>query len=440
MHPLPPGQPRALHALVLDGQYCHALAAVRSLGRRGSMVTVAAHKARAQGFASRYCTHRLSSPSPVSEPAAYTDWLMETLRRGRYDATLCFEEATADILSLNRERVQALTGCPMPPREVFLAASRKDRVTRFARQLGLPTPLTHELAQMGDAVQLVTKLRFPVIVKGVHSSGSQQVELVREPSQFVPAIERLAALRRDPSLPLPIVQEYIEGQGYGLTALVRRGEPVAVFMHRRLGEHDVAHGVKLAHGATGAMSVHEPELLESGLALLQALCWDGVAMVEFKRSTRDGKFYLVEVNPRFVGSLELAIAAGIDLPWLYLQLAAGRPVAGPNRYRVGLRYRWLLSKNVADVFENPLGSLLGAFSVLWPGTRCDISFGDPRPHWSQLRNAGWFVREYLRARGGRTQPLGLPAHLTGTAMAGDSASVGPVAEDSAAHCLLSVRR
>jgi len=437
MEPTTPAPARTLHALVLDGQYCHALAAVRSMGRRGTIVTVASHKARAQGFSSRHCITRLLAPSPVAEPTAYADWLLETLRRGRFDATLCFEEATADILSQNRERVQALTGCPMPPREVFLAASRKDRVTRFARQLGVPTPLTHEMARLEDASRLAATLRFPVIVKGVHSSGSQQVELVREASQFVATVERLAALRRDPSLPLPIVQECIEGQGYGLTALVRRGEPVAVFMHRRLGEHDVAHGVKLAHGATGAMSVHEPELLASGLSILQALCWDGVAMVEFKRSVRDGKFYLIEVNPRFVGSLELAIAAGIDLPWLYLQLAAGRPIVGPNRYRVGLRYRWLISKNVADVFENPLGYALGALSLLRPGTKCDLSWRDPRPHWSQLRNAAWFVREYLRARGSRTRPESVQTQAAPAAMPATPSPSLAVSGESAARDLLS---
>ena len=405
---LPPSPPPSLRVLVLDAQYCHALAAVRSLGRSGAVVTVASHKARAMGFASRYATARFQCPSPNVERQAYTEWLLDTLRRHRFDATLAFEEATADILSQNREAVQRLTGCPMPAREVFLAASRKDRIARLANQLGVPVPTTHELERVEDAAALAGQIPFPVIVKGVHSSGSQQVELVRDPARLVETVERVAALRRDPSMPLPIVQQYVEGSGYGLTALVRRGQPVAVFMHRRLGEHDVAQGVRFAHGATGAESVDEPELRSSGAAILQALCWDGIAMVEFKRSRRDGRFYLIEVNPRFVGSLELAIAAGVDLPWLFAQMAAGRPIIGPNRYRVGLRYRWLLSKNVAVVFENPVGYALGALSALLPGTRTDLSWRDPRPHWSQIRNAAWWVRDYLGARhrghGGARQP------------------------------------
>jgi predicted ATP-grasp superfamily ATP-dependent carboligase len=385
-----------LRVLVLDAQYCHALAAVRSLGRSGAIVTAASHKERAMGFASRYVATRLVCPSPVLERVSYTTWLLEMLRRGRYDATLCFEEATADILSEHRSAVQKLTGCPMPAREIFLAASRKDRIARLANQIGVPVPRTHELEQVADAEALAAQLEFPVIVKGVHSSGSQQVELVRDPARLVATVERLAALRQNPAMPLPIVQEYIDGHGYGMTALVRRGQTVTVFMHRRLGEHDVSQGVGLAHGATGAQSVDEPELRAAGNAILEALCWDGIAMVEFKRRRSDGRFFLIELNPRFVGSLELAIAAGVDLPWLYAQMAARRPVVGPNRYRVGLRYRWLLSKNVAFVFENPLGFALGVLSVLLPGTRTDLSLRDPRPHWTQIRNAAWWIREYVR--------------------------------------------
>ena len=190
-----------MRVLVLDGQYCHALAAVRSLGARGAEVTVAAHQPRAQGFASRWCGKSLLSPSPNLERAAYTEWLLETLQRGRYDATLFFEEATADILSLNRARVQALTGCPLPPRDIFLAADRKDRAARLARQLGVLVPETHELESLAEAARLARTIEFPVIVKGVHSSGSQQVVLGARAAVVgrYRASDRGAAQRCDPA-------------------------------------------------------------------------------------------------------------------------------------------------------------------------------------------------------------------------------------------------
>jgi predicted ATP-grasp superfamily ATP-dependent carboligase len=234
------------------------------------------------------------------------------------------------------------------------------------------------------------------VVKGVYSSGSQQVGIARDATELEREVRRIAALREEASLPLPIVQEYVPGRGYGLTALMRRGQPVATFMHRRLAEHDVSRGTHFAHAATGAESVEEAELRDSGLELLKGLCWDGMAMVEFRRDLRDGRFRLMEINPRFVGTLDLALAAGVDFPWLYVQLAAGRPVAGPNRYRVGLKYRWLLSKNVALAFEHPVSYWFGVLSTWRFDTKCDLSLRDPKPHWTHLRDAAWWVREHLR--------------------------------------------
>lgn len=386
----------ALHVLVLDGQYCHALAAVRSLGRRGVRVDVASHKPRAQGFASKHCRARIASPDPNRNRGDYADWLLDTLQRGGYATVLAFEEATADILSEYAPKLREWTSCLQPQRDVFLQAARKDLAARTARQLGVLQPQTFEIETMEDLYDLVPKLDFPVVVKGIASSGSQQVAVAGTPAELGHEVRRIAGLRRDPGLPLPVVQEFVPGSGYGLTALMRHGEPVATFMHRRLAEHDIQQGVGLAHGATAAESVHEPQLLDAGLTLLRALGWDGMAMVEFKRHARTGQFYFIEINPRFVGSLELAIAAGVDFPWMYTQLAIDEPVTGPARYRVGLKYRWLISKNVADAFERPLGYLLGAFSGLRPDTRTDISFRDPLPHLHQLRNAAWWIRERLR--------------------------------------------
>jgi predicted ATP-grasp superfamily ATP-dependent carboligase len=64
-------------------------------------------------------------------------------------------------------------------------------------------------------------------------------------------------------------------------------------------------------------------------------------MVEFKVSS-DGTPYLMEINGRFWGSLQLAIDAGVDFPYLLYQLAIGLPVAPVEQYKIGVKSRWLL--------------------------------------------------------------------------------------------------
>jgi len=51
----------------------------------------------------------------------------------------------------------------------------------------------------------------------------------------------------------------------------------------------------------------------------------------------------MEVNGRFWGSLQLAVDAGVDFPFLACELAQGRRASGPSPYRIGIRSRWRLS-------------------------------------------------------------------------------------------------
>lgn len=90
---------------------------------------------------------------------------------------------------------------------------------------------------------------------------------------------------------------------------------------------------------------------EDARKLLKHFNWNGVAMVEFKR-TPEGKFVLMEINPRLWGSLQLAIDSGRDFPVLLAEFALCKSDADwaafeekcarlPD-YKVGQRLRWTL--------------------------------------------------------------------------------------------------
>jgi predicted ATP-grasp superfamily ATP-dependent carboligase len=86
----------------------------------------------------------------------------------------------------------------------------------------------------------------------------------------------------------------------------------------------------------------DPALEAQARRLLGALGWRGVAMLEYKQDLRTGRTVLMEVNGRFWGSLQLAIDAGVDFPYLNHQLALGQPLDLPPAYRTGVRSRWWL--------------------------------------------------------------------------------------------------
>jgi predicted ATP-grasp superfamily ATP-dependent carboligase len=86
------------------------------------------------------------------------------------------------------------------------------------------------------------------------------------------------------------------------------------------------------------VSVTDDRLARYAASVVAELGWTGVAMVEFKK---DDDYRLMEVNPRFWGSLPLATRAGVNFPRLLCRLAMGEEVGEAPRYEAGVKLRFL---------------------------------------------------------------------------------------------------
>jgi predicted ATP-grasp superfamily ATP-dependent carboligase len=175
---------------------------------------------------------------------------------------------------------------------------------------------------------------YPAIVKprlSNFSAGGRQWKvgyaLARTPAELVAAYRGVHA-----RVPRPLIQQVVGGHGAGIFSIWDRGTPLAWFAHRRLREIDPRGGP-----AAAAMSVPVAhDLARCAGQLLKALRWHGVAMVEFRCDPGSGRFWLMEINGRFWGSLALALAAGVDFPWFLYRLAVGARVDPPASYRTGV--------------------------------------------------------------------------------------------------------
>jgi carbamoyl-phosphate synthase large subunit len=149
----------------------------------------------------------------------------------------------------------------------------------------------------------------PVIVKPRSGSGSRGVRRVDDR-------EELARLPRDATL---LVQEYLPGTEYSLDVLARGdGAIVAVVPRARL---KVDSGI-----AVTGRTVHDESLERIGALVAQRIGLTSVANVQVKL-TSDGEPALLEVNPRFPGTMSLTVASGVNMPRLCVReaLGAGMP-------------------------------------------------------------------------------------------------------------------
>jgi predicted ATP-grasp superfamily ATP-dependent carboligase len=118
------------------------------------------------------------------------------------------------------------------------------------------------------------------------------------------------------------------------------GACLAHFCHQRLQQYPNSGGP-----SSDRVGITDPALLEKSLTLMRALNWKGVAMVEWKVDPRDGTPKLMEINPRFWGSLELAVRSGVNFPLLYAQAAAGQPTTYSQPIDA-VRCRWLVPGDI----------------------------------------------------------------------------------------------
>jgi predicted ATP-grasp superfamily ATP-dependent carboligase len=276
-------------------------------------------------------------PDASAAPAAFADAVAALAARLGADVLLPVTEAS--LLAILPRRDEMGVAIPFAPGERFSAISDKVRVLEEALRLGIAVPLAIQL-DARDAMEdaLAGMLHYPLVLKPGRSVRAGAAGATKHDVRHVPDRDTLRRLLRDlPDSAFPaLLQERVVGPGTGVFLLRWEGRTVARFAHRRLREKPPAGGVSVYSESVPL----DDELLALSEALLERFDWRGVAMVEYKLDAATGTPYLMEVNGRFWGSLQLAIAAGVDFPALLVRLARGEHVEPVTDYRVGVRNRW----------------------------------------------------------------------------------------------------
>jgi len=318
--------------LVTDGANRVALAVVRALGRAGAEVAVVEQERYAlktpASFRSRHVSRHDVIPS-LAEDGAFLDALAE--RASGCDVVLPVSTNVALACAAHRERIPARL--PIPPLATLRRANDKSAVLALARKAGLPIPVTYAPEDDEELDAVAARVRLPAVVKLRDDAGTalepgQRYAIGRSADEVRSAYRRLHALA-----PFPLIQEKVEGAGYGVGVLAEEGRVLASFAHRRVREYPVTGGP-----STVCVSVVDDRLTGYAGALIRELGWTGVAMVEFKK---DDDYRLMEVNPRFWGSLPLATRAGVNFPDLLCRRAMGEEIGAAPRGVEGVLLRFL---------------------------------------------------------------------------------------------------
>lgn len=306
------------------------------------------------------------------------------------------------------------------PRGRFVMANSKGlahslskfNATRSARTAGIVIPDTFFLRAPGEAeyAPLPAGLKFPLLLKwdnGEDEAGAYHKGSNRMIATLAELEEVLAELRSFPGGVM--AQALVPGHGVGAFFLRHDGQIRLRFAHRRLHEVPWTGGV-----SSFCESSCDSEVLDAGERLLEAIDYEGVAMVEFRVETGQPPAFL-EINGRLWGSLGLAMAAGADFPRAMVEchLHGTTRVRQPD-LNCGVRWREpaLEMEYLHSLWEGPVESMnrasprfRGSFRVLRnlldPRVQSDWPWRDGvlttlRRHLGLWRRQGARLKESLR--------------------------------------------
>lgn len=311
-------------ALVIGGNL-NGLSIARSLGRRGVPVWVATPQNIKLASYSRYTRRTL--PWPNGDCESQAAYLLELAERNRLNQWVLFptSDESAALLSKYHKVLTSRFSVSTPAWEVLRWAYDKRLTYQLAAEQEVDFPSTFYPSSETDVAPAA--LEFPVILKpATHAIASRFTA-----DKAWPAANRdeLVARYREARQVMPpdliLVQELIPGGGeaqFSYAALCRDGEPIASLTARRTRQYPIDFG----YSSSFVETLEVPEIVAPSRRLLAAIRYTGLVEIEYKLDVRDGRYKLLDINPRLWTWAPLGARAGIDFPYLLWQMMVGESV------------------------------------------------------------------------------------------------------------------
>jgi D-aspartate ligase len=322
---------KKLNILLLD-QGRQALPFLKSFSKAGHKTSIVCNTRLTEGYFSRYPSKRLLWPSHIRERPAFEKKLMGYLHENSVDVVICVGDASAEIVSKNREEISRYTRTTAPDYFTFIQAADKLKLMQFCMDKGFPCPKTYALNDE-TIKQLDSLLEFPVMVKPVRGVGAVGVERFDSQEDLLSLYPSLKESHGE-----LIIQEFIAPEGsmqYQAEAFVdEEGEMKVCMVILKPRFFPVKGGTSTAN-----VTIEHPEITETTKRLLESLKWKGAADVDYILDPRDNTAKILEINPRVTAGIKIGFAAGIDYADLHLKLAFGEPIPRISTYKLGVYCR-----------------------------------------------------------------------------------------------------
>jgi predicted ATP-grasp superfamily ATP-dependent carboligase len=316
--------PRRPVAVILGGGI-NALSFVRSLGRHGVPTAMLAGSPTGTRYGK---THLL--PDAVTHPNAWLEmleWIASSV--AVQPVLLPTSDPLVRIIANNTQTLTPLLRFLLPDADTVETILNKRTQYEHARSAGIPIPISYFPDSLDELRRLSAHIEFPCLLKPYYGHLTRpflgaKALIARYRQELIAGFEQCVARGH-----AVMVQDVIPGDDTMLFGYVgfwdADGQERSWHTKQKLRQYPSGLGT-----ASFQRSIDAPQVAQQSRRLLTAFGYRGLVGVEFKYDKRDGSYRLIEINPRAENDTQLAIDAGIDLPWIAYRHLSGQPSQSTN--------------------------------------------------------------------------------------------------------------
>ena len=248
---------------------------------------------------------------PITSPEINLDacilGILEVVASEKIEAILPITDAALEVMKASGNAFSGLEQWNVNEDSAYVYAHNKAHLIEVAGEVGILSPASVLISTLAELDSFVPAWSFPCILKPVSSAVRVGNSVYGFGVRVCKDVNQIQDFGREIILNTPfLIQEKVQGTGFGFNFFARNGEITASYVHERLSEYNGQSGYRRSHDAKTF------PMYAKCVELVRKIGWNGVGMLEFK--VDGSNYYLMELNGRFYGSSEVAIAAGLNFP------------------------------------------------------------------------------------------------------------------------------
>lgn len=316
-----------IRVLVFGSRGRQALPVCRGFRKLGCHVTSYCLSKLDTGFLTKYTNKRILYKSKKSNGLDYLNYGLELIKTGVFDLVVPLVDETASFLSQHKKELSKYAKIAVNDWDVFEKILDKSKTMKVCEENGIPAPKTIYCEEPSLDIFLSSGLSFPIVVKPKTSIGSIGFNIVRD----IGTLKKLLDSYNNDYGPL-LIQEYIE-QGdnpqYGAEMFRDRDGNIKMALVAKVVRwYPLDGGSRLC-----SISIHNDEIINNSIKLLNALNWNGYANIDLVWDEKKEVAKILEINGRTGASLKLDFISGLDVCRLIIQNEFGLPVEEQLDYK-----------------------------------------------------------------------------------------------------------